>query len=429
MPMHATRSLSPGPGGPDDDPAAGHVPLVPFRQFLLKIHSRCDLACDYCYMYEAADQSWRGRPRHMEPDTVRRTAALVAAHAREHRLAEVRVVLHGGEPLLVGARRLDELLGILTDTLDGVAVPRFVLQTNGVRLGQDPALLDVLERYGVRVGVSLDGTAADHDRHRRRADGRGSHAATVRALDLLAAGPHRHLYAGVLCVVDLAADPVGTYEALLAHTPPRLDLLLPHATWDAPPPGLADRTTPPDRPPALPYGPTPYGDWLCAVFDRWYGAPVRETGIRLFEEIMVLLLGGTARSEAVGLTPVDLVVVETDGTIEQADSLKVSYPGAPETGLDVFRYTFAQAALHPAFRARQRGTAGLGPVCRACPRARVCGGGLYAHRYHPGAAPPFSAPSVYCHDLALLVDHIAARVRRDVARLTGGTEHPQAVGR
>jgi uncharacterized protein len=156
---------------------------------------------------------------------------------------------------------------------------------------------------------------------------------------------------------------------------------------------------------------------------------VRETGIRLFEEIMVLLLGGTARSEAVGLTPVDLVVVETDGTIEQADSLKVSYPGAPETGLDVFRYTFAQAALHPAFRARQRGTAGLGPVCRACPRARVCGGGLYAHRYHPGAAPPFSAPSVYCHDLALLVDHIAARVRRDVARLTGGTEHPQAVGR
>jgi uncharacterized protein len=413
--MHATRSTRPGADGPEE---AVVEPLFPFRQFLLKIHSRCDLACDYCYMYEAADQSWRGRPRRMELDTVRRTAALIADHAREHALAEVRVVLHGGEPLLVGARHLDALLEILTGALDGVAVPRLVLQTNGVRLGRDPALLEVLDRYGVRIGVSLDGTAADHDRHRRRPDGRGSHAAAARALDLLAAGPHRHLYAGLLCVVDLAADPVETYEALLAHTPPRLDLLLPHGTWHTPPPGLPHRTVPPGRPPADTYGPTPYGDWLRTVFDRWYDAPRRETGIRLFEEIMVLLFGGTARSEAVGLTPVDLVVVETDGTIEQADSLKVSYPGAPETGLDVFRNTFAEAARHPAFRARQRGPAGLGPVCRACPRARVCGGGLYAHRYLPGADAPFSAPSVYCADLALLVDHIAGRLRHDVTRLT-----------
>ena len=35
---------------------------VPLSQFVLKVHSRCDLACDHCYVYEAADQSWRGRP-------------------------------------------------------------------------------------------------------------------------------------------------------------------------------------------------------------------------------------------------------------------------------------------------------------------------------------------------------------------------------
>ena len=34
-------------------------PLVPLSQIVLKIHSRCDLACDHCYVYEAADQSWR----------------------------------------------------------------------------------------------------------------------------------------------------------------------------------------------------------------------------------------------------------------------------------------------------------------------------------------------------------------------------------
>ena len=34
------------------------------REFIVKVHSRCDLSCDYCYMYEMADQSWRSRPRH-----------------------------------------------------------------------------------------------------------------------------------------------------------------------------------------------------------------------------------------------------------------------------------------------------------------------------------------------------------------------------
>ncbi|MFE3852502.1 FxsB family cyclophane-forming radical SAM/SPASM peptide maturase [Streptomyces griseorubiginosus] len=392
--------------------------MVPFRQFLLKIHSRCNLACDYCYVYESVDQSWRDRPRTMAPGAVRRAAALIAEHARDHALSEVRVVLHGGEPLLVGAQRLDAVLRELTGALDGVARLRLDLQTNGLRLVEDPALLPVLARHGVRVGVSLDGTPTTHDRHRRRPDGRGSHADVARALRLLD-GPHRALYAGVLCTIDLDADPVETYEALLEFAPPRLDLLLPHATWQTPPPGLADRTTPPRTAPgALPAERVPYARWLCAVFDRWYDAPRRETGIRLFEEILVLLLGGTASSETVGLTPVDLVVVETDGTIEQADSLKVAYPGAPSTGLDVYRHTFADAARQEAFQVRQRGRAGLGPVCAACPRSTVCGGGLYAHRYHPGATPtPFAAPSVYCPDLAVLVDHIAGRVRDDMTAL------------
>lgn len=358
MPMSATNAPPAAPSvhsAPDSGTEA-----VPFRQFLLKVHSRCNLACTYCYMYEAADQSWRQRPRSMAPATVRRASRLMAEHATEHALSEVHVVLHGGEPLLVGAEYLEDLLGTVTDALAGIATPRFSLQTNGIRLAEDPRLLPVLDRHGVRIGVSLDGTPAAHDRHRRRADGKGSYAATARALELLTEPAHRHLFAGLLCVIDPTTSPLETYEALLRFAPPRLDLLLPHGTWQAPPPGLDARISPPSAapPPGAAACSTPYADWLCAVFDRWYGAPRRETGIRLFEEIMVLLLGGTARSEVVGLTPVDLVVVETDGAIEQADSLKVSYPGAPETGLHVLRDTFADAAAHPPSAPGSEGWAG-----------------------------------------------------------------------
>ncbi|MER6398051.1 FxsB family cyclophane-forming radical SAM/SPASM peptide maturase [Kitasatospora sp. NPDC001603] len=389
--------------------------MVPFRQFLLKVHSRCNLACDYCYMYEAADQSWRRRPRRMELATVRRVARRIAEHAAGCGLDEVGVILHGGEPLLVGAGHLDALLAELAGVAPRV---RFSLQTNGLRLLDEPALLEVLHRHRVAVGVSLDGAAPDHDRHRRLPSGGGSWERTAGALRLLGSDRHRELFAGLLCVVDLAADPVATYEALLEFAPPRVDLLLPHGTWAAQPAGV--RRSLPTRPPSGEDA-APYGEWLIAAFDRWYGAPRRETGVRLFEELAVLLLGGRAASEAVGLAPVDLVVVETDGTIEQADSLKVVADGAAGTGLDVFRHGFGEAAAHPAFRGRQRGLAGLGPVCAACPLVRVCGGGLYAHRYPgPDAGGGFAHPSVYCADLDRLIRHIAGRLRADTAAATRG---------
>ena len=39
--------------------AAGYKP-TPFRQFILKVHSRCNLSCSYCYVYEMADQAGAG---------------------------------------------------------------------------------------------------------------------------------------------------------------------------------------------------------------------------------------------------------------------------------------------------------------------------------------------------------------------------------
>jgi hypothetical protein len=71
-------------------------------QFVLKVHSRCDLACDHCYVYESADQSWRGRPVAVAPDIVAQTAMRIAEHVKTHDLASVEVMLHGGEPLLAG---------------------------------------------------------------------------------------------------------------------------------------------------------------------------------------------------------------------------------------------------------------------------------------------------------------------------------------
>ncbi|NVI92747.1 FxsB family radical SAM/SPASM domain protein [Actinomadura sp. BRA 177] len=379
--------------------AGGWRPM-PFSEFVLKIHGRCNLACDYCYVYESADQSWRTRPGAMPTRVLTATAERIAEHAREHALANVAIVLHGGEPLLAGKTAISEAVGRFRAAMPPSCDVELSTQTNGVLLTD--VMLAMLDEHDVGVSVSLDGDRDGHDRHRLRANGRGSHADVMRGLNRLA-GSHRRLYRGLLCTVDLDNDPIRTYEALLETGPPRIDFLLPHGTWSAPPPR---------RP--VDGGGTPYADWLIAVFDRWYHAPRKETGVRMFEEIINVLLGGQSQSENVGLSPVAMLVVDTDGTLQQVDSLKTSYAGAPETGLTVFDHRFDDALLHPGVVARQIGLAALSATCTTCGIRDVCGGGAYAHRYREGHG--YLNPSVYCPDLMKLIGHIERTVQRDLAR-------------
>ncbi|MDX2918801.1 MULTISPECIES: radical SAM/SPASM protein FxsBH, inactivated beta-hydroxylase extension form [Streptomyces] len=376
-------------------------PLVPFREFVLKVHSRCDLACDHCYVYEHADQSWLTRPKAISDEAISWTARRLAEHATIHALPSVTVILHGGEPLLAGPARLRRVCEELGSALNGIAELDLRIHTNGVQLS--PRYLDLFDEFHVRVGISLDGDRAANDRHRRYADGRSSHPMVLRAVGLLREERYRHLDLGLLCTVDIHNDPVAVHDALAALEPPLVDFLLPHATWDDPPP----------RPDG---SPTAYAAWLLTVFDRWteQGRPMP---VRMFASVLSSLSGGPSLTESLGLAPTDLVVIETDGKLEQVDSLKSAYEGAAATGFDVFRNTFDEVAAHPGVRARQLGLAGVSETCRRCPVVRSCGGGLYTHRYRSDDASGggFDHPSVYSDDLAALIRGIEERTAAAIA--------------
>ncbi|MET9530498.1 FxsB family cyclophane-forming radical SAM/SPASM peptide maturase [Streptomyces sp. NPDC006649] len=374
---------------------------VPFRQFVLKVHSRCNLDCSYCYVYRGQDSSWRERPRRASGETVRRTAARIAEHVTTHGLPRIRIELHGGEPLLTGPGPVIEYARAVRDAVPAGCEVTATVQTNGTLL--TARTLDALAAGGVRVGLSLDGGTAALNSRRRDHAGRPSWPAAHRAAQLLAACPHPGTYAGILCTVDLAADPVAVYDSLRALRPPGLDLLLPHGNWSVPPPGIDPGVPGRHRP-----RPTPYGQWLAAAFDRWWDGGPGQPRIRLFHTLVALLLGEPAAAEAVGLAPLAAVVVDTDGSIEQVDALKSAYEGAPSTGLDVFSDPFDTALAHPGIAARQAGEKALAAVCLSCPVLRVCGGGNYVHRYEDGAG--FRHPSVYCADLEYLIRHIAHRL-------------------
>jgi uncharacterized protein len=370
----------------------------PFRQFVLKVASRCNLACDYCYVYTGPDQSWRSQPLVMSAATIDALSKRIGEHMRTHELSSVQIGLHGGEPLLAGKGTLTDVITSVRAAAPPGARVDLAVQTNGLLL--DEAFLALFARHQVRVGISLDGTRQANDRHRIRADSRASYADVVRRLRVLETASYRALFAGLLCTIDLANDPVETYQALLEFGPPTVDFLPPHGNWSRPPP----------RPPGAAM--TPYADWLIAVFDHWYVATSGNTRIRLFDDVIHLLLGGSPATESIGAGVVGFAVVETDGAIEGADSLKSAYHGAARTGLTVWTNSFDEALLHPVIAAQQLGRAGLCATCRSCPVVGVCGGGQYAHRYRAGHG--FGNPSVYCADLYRLIGHIADRVCGDL---------------
>jgi uncharacterized protein len=385
----------------------GSGAAVAVSQVVLKVHSRCDLACDHCYVYEAVDQSWRGRPSVLSDEVAQQAAQRIAEHVAAHRLPGVQVVLHGGEPLLAGRDRLRRIITELRQALAGICQLDVRIHTNGVQLSQE--FCELFAEHDVKVGISLDGDRLANDRHRRYANGRTSYDKVIRAIGLLQAGRFRALFSGLLCTIDLANDPLLVYESLMALRPPRVDFLLPHATWDHPPvrqPGVGHE----------------YADWLTAIYDRWIedGRPAE---IRTFDSIISTLRGGDSFTEALGLGPTGLVVIETDGSYEQVDSLKVAYEGAPETGLNVFSHSLDMVTRHPGIAAREQGIDGLCQTCRECPVVSSCGGGLYTHRYRDGSG--FANPSVYCPDLLALISHLSEHLPDQKA--VGAAIKPHAI--
>lgn len=354
------------------------------RTFILKVVNRCNINCDYCYVFHSPGQSWSSLPVRMSIEIARATAQRIADYGTAHRLDNVDIVLHGGEPLLAGQTHLGTLLRIFRDTVPSV---RFELQTNGMLINE--AWLDLFEAFEVRVGVSLDGPPTANDRHRLSHRGRSTADAVLRGIELLRSRPD--LFAGILAVVDLENDPVQVHDYLTALGPPVIDFNLPHATHDAPP-----RRTQPDQP--------EYGRWLSQVYDAWIGAESYTHSVRMLEDIVALSLGAKTSVESLGLASPGIVVIESDGTIENVDTLKTAASGATWLGLNVFNHSFDQAASQPTIQERQAGAVALADECQRCPLLSICGGGYLPHRHSTDRG--YRNPSVYCQDLEYLIRHI-----------------------
>jgi|APFEC2959095171_1045051.scaffolds.fasta_scaffold00035_5 uncharacterized protein len=362
--------------------------------FVLKVAGRCNLDCGYCYMYNKGDSSFRLRPKFMSTEVVAAVLRRIADYAQRHQLPNIALALHGGEPLLVGRRWVswffEEAQRI---SRQSEVAFTFAVQTNGTLL--DQAWLGLFAEYDVRVGVSCDGPPHWHDKARPDRAGRGSYIRVRRALDLLAASYTSHW--GVLTV----ADPGIPGREILQHFAeigiPHVDFLWPDFHHD-------------DRPP---WPPGTLGRYFTDLFDFWYDELGSKPRVRWFASAVALLLGGDSTFDALGPQPLTDIMVESDGSWEPLDVLRICGDGFTRTGLDALQHDVEAIWNIPLYAAGLRNQSLLPSDCRSCGFREVCGGGYLPHRYDRQNG--FANSSVHCADLRVVLSHIRDRLACDLS--------------
>jgi uncharacterized protein len=160
----------------------------------------CNLDCSYCYLPGRNDR------RRLSIATVEATIRNVIDSGLLG--PELTVIWHAGEPLVVPPGFYAAAFERIASLVAGRAVVRHSIQTNGTLI--DEGWCDLFRAWSVRVGISIDGPAHIHDRHRKSRSGRGTHGNTMR-------GVQRMLEAKLpfYVIAVVTADALGEADAIL----------------------------------------------------------------------------------------------------------------------------------------------------------------------------------------------------------------------
>jgi len=135
----------------------------------------CNIDCDYCYLAE------RSSTKKMSLEVLHKTLDRVFESGLVG--GQLSVVWHAGEPLAVPLAYYEEAFRLMATwgIPEGKIVHNF--QTNGTLIND--AWCEFFLKNHCSVGVSVDGPAHIHDKHRKDRAGKGTHDKVMRGIEFL----------------------------------------------------------------------------------------------------------------------------------------------------------------------------------------------------------------------------------------------------
>jgi uncharacterized protein len=355
-----------------------------FTFVLVKLASRCNINCTYCYWFR--DPEVYNKPPVLTLEAEDAFCSRLEQHIREFRLDQFLLVFHGGEPLLFPKRRFIDLQKKLQDiqSRTDCRIARGVT-TNAILI--DEGWADLLKAHDVSVTVSLDGPPDINDKHRVDFKGRGTLAGTLRGIEFLRAAG---IEPGLISVCNPGTDPQRVLEYVVNELGiKQFDILPPDATHS-------------DQPPRI-------DEYFIKLFDVWLDH-YADQGVRIstLDAMIRGLTGHLSVSDTIGLGPIDTVTLMTDGSLEALDVLRIAGAGCTASNSNVRDNALQDVQSDPVWREAFHASMHLPEVCQKCEFLDSCGGGHLAQRW--STERRFDNPSVYCESWKRIFEHIWGRI-------------------
>ena len=135
----------------------------------------CNINCDYCYLPNRASTA------RLEKETF---AQILQTVFEGGLVGEtLSIVWHAGEPMTLPVPYFSNLFSAIRELGIEARRIRHSIQTNGMLI--TPAWCDFISEHAINIGVSIDGPAFIHDRHRKDRLGKGTHERVLKGARLL----------------------------------------------------------------------------------------------------------------------------------------------------------------------------------------------------------------------------------------------------
>ncbi|MBW7869264.1 MAG: radical SAM protein [Brumimicrobium sp.] len=353
---------------------------------IIKIASRCNLNCKYCYIYNKGDETYLNQPKFMSEDVIRSFAKKLRNYLQHYNKNKFIIVFHGGEPMLAGKDRIQFFINEVKRVNKGVVI-HFAMQTNGTLI--DESWQVFFQKNKINVGISIDGTKESNDFYRVKKNGKTSYKEIKRGLEMMQKVQKQ---TGVLSVIDVnqkAEDVYNHYHELKIRN---ANLLFPDDNYDD---NYNDDLT--------------LGRWLVKMYDLWFDDEnENKVKIEQFVKLNALILGYEVNDEYYGIGRPNTFVLETDGEYQINDPIRVCYNKMSKTKLSVFKNEIEEIYELPLAFMYYNNHKLLCEKCNACELKRICGGGYVINRYSKRTG--FDNPTIYCKSIAFFISHVQNRL-------------------
>lgn len=344
---------------------------------ILKISDSCPLACDYCYYFRNIVSEHKKRPLKISIRTVQAICKRINEYSKSVDISKVFFSLHGGEPLTVGKRYFCKICDELERNL---TVPyKLLLQSNGVLI--DEEWINILKKYNVQLGISIDGPEKYQNVHRKLKNGKGSfEIVNSNILKCISNG----LKPGVLLVIDPYFNPEEIFKYVVDDlTIEGMDILIRDYTVD---------TIPSEQ----------YVQDVSSCLSRWMDLWLNHNNpnlhIRLFDSMLRVLQGKGSCLEfgfRNNINSIPTVTIYTDGEISPADELSSISSDFMNIQKNVHQNSFEEVFKLKKFEKIRVACTQVAEECKDCYLQNVCCGGAgLLERY--SSKKGFRNRGVYC---------------------------------